>query len=130
MHRWEDLYEHLPQRSSLHWEESSGVTLTVYTIYLFEWMPRLQLFSGPERCSIHSRAATIRGWLSSAKNMVSQVDEAFHVNSIVHGLHVYNRAWTLFWGVILSATVAAAIPNPSHHIFALAAVVAVPLTIK
>ena len=62
--------------------------------------------------------------------MVSQVDEAFHFDIIVHGHHVYNRACTLFWGEIVSATAAETISSPSHHIFALAAVVAVPLTIK
>ena len=111
----------------MHWEESSDVTLTVYTIYLLEWTPRLQLFSGSERCSHYSRVATISG---NAKNTASQVDEMFLFNSIVHGHHVYNRAWTPFVEEILSATVAAAIPSPSHRIFTLAAVVAVSLTIK
>ena len=62
--------------------------------------------------------------------MASQVDEVFNFASIVHGHHVYNIAWTQFRVKILSATMAAAIPSPSQCIFALAAVVAMPLTIK
>ena len=60
--------------------------------------------------------------------MASQVDEAFCFDSIVRGHHIYNRVWTLFLGKILTATVATAIPSPLRRVFALAAVVAVPLT--
>ena len=75
---------------------------------------------------------SIWGWLTfegSAENMASQVDEAFCFDSIVRGHHVYNRVWTLFLGRILTATMAAAIPSPLRRVFALAAVVAEPLSI-
>ena len=58
------------------------------------------------------------------------MDEVFLFDSIVHGYHIYNRAWTSFLGEILSATVAGTIPSLSLRVFALAAVAAVPLTIK
>ena len=88
--------------------------------HLLEWTPQLQLFSGPERCVIYLRAATIRG---STKNMARQVDEAFCIDSIVHGYHVYNRIWTPFWERFwLLPAMAAAIPSPSRRVFALAAV--------
>ena len=32
-----------------------------FILYLLEWAMRLQLFSGPERCGVYLRAATIRG---------------------------------------------------------------------
>ena len=38
-----------------------------------------------------------------AKNLASQVDEAYCFNSIVHGHHVYNIVWTPFLGEILTA---------------------------
>ena len=40
----------------------------------------------------------------SAKNMVSQVDEAFCFDSVVCGHHVYKTVWTSFSGEILTAT--------------------------
>ena len=78
-------------------------------------------------------AATIRGWLpfevmrrtQRAKWMKCSFSTALCMgttSTIERGLR--------FWGEILSATVAAAIPGPSHRIFTLAAVVAVSLTIK
>ena len=54
-----------------------------------------------------SRAATIQGVrallavyiiLNSAKNMASQVDEAFCFDSVVRGQHVYKTVWTLLSG--------------------------------
>lgn len=41
--------------------EVPSTTHCIITLYLFEWTPWLQLFSGPERCSVFSRVATV--WL-------------------------------------------------------------------
>ena len=78
--------------------------------YLLKWTPRLQFFSGLERCSVNLRVATIQRdafarvigsivlYGYSAKNMVSQVYKAFCFDSIVCGHHVYKRVWTSFRG--------------------------------
>ena len=71
-----------------HWKR---VLTTTYYIYCIFTQRLKLLFSGLERCGVYLRVATIWG---NVKNMASQVDEAFHFNSIVHGHHVYNEA---FW---------------------------------
>ena len=86
--------------------------------YFLEWT--LQLQSGPERCSIYSRVATITVYvyvciivrLLFSASVASQVDKAFYFDSIIHGHHNYIQdivdsaeGWKDHWPCPVQATV-------------------------
>ena len=133
--------------------ENRGWLMHAHIPYLLKWTPWLQLLSDLERCSVYSRAATIRGLhthtlLSTyycSVSMASQVDEGFCFDGIVCGHHVNKTVesaegssdrWATsrvtfslnaVSNVPFFSTMAAAIPSSLHCVFAHAVVVTVPL---
>ena len=74
-------------------------------------MPWLLLFLGLERCGVYLRAEFINTCEYThvihgphTMNMMSHVDKAFCMASIVHRRQVYKTVWTPVLGEILTAT--------------------------